>query len=387
MLMILTSVAAAVLLLVTLPGYMQAPLARLLGPSAGVLNLVAMLVGLLLLTRVLYRAPTAPEWLVDEHRERKALWFALAIIALAAISDGAGVPAGVAVISIAGRRRWRPIVAVSAAYMLAYLIARQLIVGPASDPVSPLLEAVVVALIIAVMVLFGLFQGSRRDLWRSLQQEADLATREQQAKALQAREAERTRIAREMHDSLSHRLALVSLHAGALEYRDDLDPEQAREAAGVIRASAETAAEELRNVLAVLRQPADGTAPAPTVADIQALVAAARTSGAAVELVSEMGPGEPGSATASHLFRVVQESLTNAVKHAPGEPITIKLSGGPDLGVHLTVRNPLPKAEVAATGSRLGLVGLTERMSLVGGRFTAGVLEESFVVEAWLPWS
>lgn len=140
-----------------------------------------------------------------------------------------------------------------------------------------------------------------------------MARREQAARVMQAREAERTRIAGEMHDLLSHRLALISLHAGALEYRGS-DPAVAREAAGVIRAAAETAVEELHEVLAVLRLPEAGTAPAPTLADVRTLADTVRATGHPVDLSLDVGPGEPGTATTGHLYRVLQESFTNAVK-------------------------------------------------------------------------
>lgn len=386
-LMIVVSAVSVLVTLVALPGYLESPLAGWLGPAVMLLNLGGLVGSLVLLPRVLYRAPVGPIWAPDEKREQRAVVYALVIIALAAVSDGAATAAGVALVSIAARRRWPAIALTVAAFGVAYAAGRGLIVplGAAAPTVAQ--EAIGVAVLVAILVLFGLYRGSRRELWRSLQQEADLARREQAARVMQAREAERTRIAGEMHDSLSHRLALISLHAGALEYRADLDPAVAREAAGVIRAAAETAVEELHEVLAVLRPPEAGTAPAPTLADVRTLADTVRATGHPVDLTLDVGPGEPGTATTGHLYRVLQESFTNAVKHAPGLPITATIAGGPAGGISVSVRNPVPLAPVDAPGSRMGLAGLTERMALIGGRFQARVVSGEFLVEAWLPWA
>lgn len=387
--MLLVAVAAisALLLLIGLPGYLESPLGVSLGPAAILVNLTGLVASLVLLPKVLHLAPSAPFESPDPARERRALGHALVIIALAGVSDGAGLTAVVALVSIAGRRRWPPILVTVAAFGVAYGLGRWLIVPPEANTLTAAEEAIGIALLVASLVLFGLYRGSRRALWRSLHQEAELARREQAARVLQAREAERTRIAREMHDSLSHHLALISLHAGALEYRDDLDPAAARDAAGLIRSTSETAAKELGAVLAVLRPLPGGTDPAPTLADVSTLVDTARGPAGAVDLVLDVGPGQPVPAALAHLYRVVQESLTNALKHAPGQPATVTITGGPDTGVHVTVCNPLPDTPADAPGSGLGLAGLTERMALIGGRFTAAPTAGTFRVDAWLPWA
>ena len=209
-LMIVVSAVSVLVTLVALPGYLESPLAGWLGPAVMLLNLGGLVGSLVLLPRVLYRAPGGPIWAPDEKREQRAVVYALVIIALAAVSDGAATAAGVALVSIAARRRWPAIALTVAAFGVAYAAGRGLIVplGAAAPTVAQ--EAIGVAVLVAILVLFGLYRGSRRELWRSLQQEADLARREQAARVMQAREAERTRIAGEMHDSLSHRLALIS---------------------------------------------------------------------------------------------------------------------------------------------------------------------------------
>lgn len=384
--LVAVAVFSVLMLVIALPGYLESPLGGWLGPAAMLVNLAGLVASQVLLPKVLDRAPSAVE-APDEERERRALRYALVIIALAGVSDGAGLAAAIVLVSIAGRRRWPPILVTVVAFGVAYAVGRWLIVPPAANTLTASEEAIGIALLIAILVLFGLYRGSRRALWRSLHQEAVLARREQAARLLQAREAERTRIAREMHDSLSHRLALISLHAGALEYRDDLHPAAAREAAGVIRSAAETAADELGAVLAVLRPPSEGTSPAPTLDGVSTLVDTASTPGSPVHLILDVGPGEPVPAALGHLYRLVQESLTNAVKHAPGQPVTVTITGAPDSGVHVTVSNPLPATPADAPGSGLGLAGLTERMALIGGRFTATPDAGAFRVDAWLPWA
>src|SRR5262249_61941159 len=111
--------------------------------------------------------------------------------------------------------------------------------------------------VLGVAVSLGLFARVRRELVLSLRERAERLESEQRLRVEQAREAERRRIAREMHDVLAHRLSLLSVHAGALEFRSDATPEEVGEAAGVIRASARTALQELRDVIGLLDEAGD----------------------------------------------------------------------------------------------------------------------------------
>ena len=134
-----------------------------------------------------------------------------------------------------------------------------------------------VVITLAVLA-WGMFVRARRQLIVSLRDRAERAEAEQQLRVAQARQLERTRIAREMHDVLAHRISLLSLHAGALEFRPDAPPEEVARAAGVIRASAHDALQDLREVIGVLRAETTGEAthrsrPQPTLADLPALVA------------------------------------------------------------------------------------------------------------------
>jgi signal transduction histidine kinase len=214
----------------------------------------------------------------------------------------------------------------------------------------------------------------------------------------QARETERRRIAREMHDVVAHRVSLLSLHAGALEFRPDAPPEEIAEAASVIRSTAHAALEELREVVGVLREDAEaGTPepPQPTLAQIPALVEESRAAGMVVRLRDERPADlEPPTALGRTAYRVVQEGLTNARKHAPGAAVdvTIAAEGGPLLVVAVVSRRPVGVAARLADehvpGMGTGLIGLAERVALAGGELEHGPGPAGdFVLRATLPWT
>jgi signal transduction histidine kinase len=209
----------------------------------------------------------------------------------------------------------------------------------------------------------------------------------------QARHQERARIAREMHDVLAHRISLLSVHAGALEFRPDAPPGEIAQAAGVIRASAHQALQDLREVIGVLRDDASEGAsehPQPNLTDLPALIDESRRAGMAVRWenkvhdVSAVPAGIGRSA-----YRTVQESLTNARKHAPDTTVDLVLEGEPGGSLRIEVRNPLRVGVVAngVPGAGLGLIGLAERADLSGGRLEHHVTAAGdFVLRAWLPW-
>jgi signal transduction histidine kinase len=208
---------------------------------------------------------------------------------------------------------------------------------------------------------------------------------------VETRAAERRRIAGEMHDVLAHRLSLLSVHAGALEFHPDAPAEEVAEAAGVIRESARAALEELRDVIGVLREEAgEGLTepPQPTLADLAALVEESRAAGMRLTARIELGDAAPAAAVGRTAYRIAQEGLTNARKHAPGTAVTLAVHA-PDGGLEIEVRSLAPVA--VATGSALpgtgtGLIGLAERVSLAGGTLEHGVDPDgAFVLRARLP--
>ncbi|MFI0261030.1 sensor histidine kinase [Streptomyces sp. NPDC017056] len=244
--------------------------------------------------------------------------------------------------------------------------------------------------------LLGRYRRQYAALVRTGWQLAERMEHEQQAVADRTRLRERARIAGDMHDSLGHELALLTLRAGALELDPRLAPDQ-REAAGELRVAAGTAAERLRDIIGVLRT-GDEAAPSRLPADdsVDALVERARASGVDVSL--RRGPGAAAAEGAMPVmggravYRVVQEGLTNATKHAPGAPVDIRIAGD-DRSLDVTVANGPPQAAVARAGAAPapvsggnGLVGLDERVRLAGGELRAAPTSDGgFEVAARLP--
>jgi signal transduction histidine kinase len=243
---------------------------------------------------------------------------------------------------------------------------------------------------------WGMFTGTRRQLLVTLHERARRAEAEQALRINQAREQERTRIAREMHDVLAHRMSLLSVHAGALEFRPDARPEEVARAAGVIRQTAHEALEELRTVIGVLRVgevtgASVPESPQPTLAVVPTLVADWREAGARIDLEVAIDPEAVPDAIGRTAYRVVQEGLTNATKHAPAARIAVRITGEPGSALVVEVSNPLvagaPASEIPGTG--VGLVGLRERTELAGGGLHAAIdpARRQFLLRATLPWS
>lgn len=303
--------------------------------------------------------------------------------------------AGIAVISLCTHRVRRDIVLVGVTWLSTGVVFDTIHHSSAGfgDRVANLTTSV---LALAFAVAVGLFIGARRELVAQLHERAETAEREQELRISQARVGERARIAREMHDVLAHRISLVAMHSGALSYRTDLSAEQVRETASLIQESSHQALEELREVLGILREPGVDqghvAAPLPTLADLPRLIDSEREAGAVIDLATDGDLVAVPSALSRNGFRIVQECLTNARKHAPAAPIAVRVAISPDTGVRIEVANPVPKQTSPAMPnnwprSGLGLVGLTERVDLSGGELTYGVDRgHRFVVCASLPW-
>jgi signal transduction histidine kinase len=247
-------------------------------------------------------------------------------------------------------------------------------------------------LLIGAVLACGMVVRARRQLVVSLRDRAQRAETEQQLRVEQARQQERARIAREMHDVLAHRISLLSLHAGALEFRPDAPPEEIERAAGVIRASAHEALEDLRAVIGVLRENPDDAPPErpqPTLGDLPALIDESRAAGMRVVFDLQIA-GDVPDPTGRNAYRIVQEGLTNARKHARGSAVDVTLAGAAGDGLTIEVRNKLPvgaavTADIPGTGT--GIVGLAERATLAGGRLEHGRTEAGdYRLWAWLPW-
>jgi signal transduction histidine kinase len=250
-----------------------------------------------------------------------------------------------------------------------------------------------VAVATALVVGAGAYQATRRALMASLHDRAEQMEAERALRDERARNAERTRIAREMHDVLAHRVSLIALHAGALELGAGTDPDRVQQVAGVIRVTARDALQELRTVLGVLNGEAayghTGTLEPVALVDLAALVSESTRAGQPVELRDAIGPLPP--ATARVVYRVAQEGLTNAHRYAPRAPTTVSVDRGDAGTVTITIHNgPAVATPADLPGSGSGLVGLAERIRLVGGSMHSGPLgpggRDGWQLRAVVPW-
>jgi signal transduction histidine kinase len=307
---------------------------------------------------------------------------------VSASSAGAGM---IAFISMSTRRRWSEMLPVAT---LAVVAGEAFyIIEPEQADQSPWYVNLLFSVFFAgIAIAIGMYVGARRELVATLQDRADRAEREQALRVAQAQTNERTRIAREMHDVLAHRMSLVAMHAGALAYRDDLTADQTRDTAEIIQANSHRALADLREILGVLRDADEGAPnrPQPTVADVDTLVADERAAGARITVKNDLATfaGVPESIGRT-AYRVIQEGLTNARKHAPNTQVDVIVGGAPGDGLTVEVRNRLPVGTTDANRlpSGFGLVGLSERAAIAHGRIEYGRTPEGdFMVRAWLPW-
>jgi signal transduction histidine kinase len=292
------------------------------------------------------------------------------------------VVASYAPVYLADNRR-RTIAAFAAIAVLAIITARPwqpsamvIIVGPLRIMLGPLVAIYVV---------------TRRRMVRALTERAERAEREQQLLAAQARAEERARLAGEMHDVVTHRVSLMVLQAGAL--RVTAPDEPTRKAAEELRAAGCRALDELRDLVGVLRTTSDGDQTPqeahPSTAELATLAAESTAVGLPTELVEDGDPQLASPVVGRTVYRIVQEALTNARKHAPGARVTVQVGYNP-ANVRVTIRNTPPTQPVDAglvgTGSGMGLVALRKRIELVGGTLRADPDPDGgFLVEATLP--
>lgn len=300
------------------------------------------------------------------------------------LSAGAAL---LALCSLATRRRPAETAVVAALSVLTAVLTAGLY--PQREAPGPLwLVISLPLLLVGIVVAVGAAIGARREEVRSLRHQVESAEREQAARAAEARIMERHRIAREMHDVLAHRVSLVAMQAGVLGHRPDLPADQVAELARGIADGSHQALEELRDVLGVLRaSPEELEPPQPSLADLPALVADARALGLDVTLTATI-PGEPPDAIARTVYRVVQEGLTNAGKHAPGARVAVTVEGEAGDGVRATIRDSgAARAVAGPPASGFGLLGLAERVGLAGGELDHHTEPDGgFVLAARLPW-
>jgi signal transduction histidine kinase len=243
---------------------------------------------------------------------------------------------------------------------------------------------------IALPWTVGQYVLQRAELLRAGWELAERLEREQGLVANQVRLRERARIARDMHDSLGHELSLIAVRAAGFEVTAGIGP-QGQQAAGELRQAAASATDRLREIIGMLRDEGEPPSVVPAGGTVQSLVAQAAASGVPVILedaTTELDPAVP-DATARAAYRVVQEALTNAIKHAPGAAVTVTMRPHDDgeRGIVVAVANAAPPTTPPQTDGLqgYGLIGLDERVRLVGGTLDARHTSGGFTVTAWLP--
>ncbi|GGO01785.1 two-component sensor histidine kinase [Micromonospora parathelypteridis] len=325
-------------------------------------------------------------------RRRWPLGLVVATTPLTLFSLAAAIPLLIFYFTVVVHRRTAVAIAVTGAGLVTNMVFSWL----RPDPNMPYWATASWGVVLSFAVLaWGMFVRARRQLIVSLRERAERAESEQQLRVAQARHLERTRIAREMHDVLAHRISLLSLHAGALEFRPDAPADEVARAAGVIRGSAHAALQDLREVIGVLRAEDDKSdapePPQPTLSDLPALIAESRSAGVRVNVSDTVArSGEVPAALGRAAYRIVQEGLTNARKHAAGAAVTVDVAGGPGNGLTVAIGNrwPVgPPPDGTLPGAGTGLVGISERVTLAGGRLAYGRDDAGdFRLAAWLPW-
>ncbi|MFJ4601066.1 sensor histidine kinase [Streptomyces griseoluteus] len=230
-------------------------------------------------------------------------------------------------------------------------------------------------LFLLLAVIGGLWMGNRRRLVQALNAQVEHLRTERELREEAARMAERSAIAAEMHDVLAHRLSLIALHTGVLATKDTL-PGPVIERLSLLRTASTDALTDLRGVLGALHTTENLPAadpPAPVLRDVEEMVEQARSAGQSISVTVE---GSPARAPAAHrlaVYRLVQEALTNARKHAAGAPVSVRIDYTPPATL-VEVTNPPRTGPTAVppVPSGFGLIGLRERVEALGGHLNAG---------------
>src|SRR5215831_1905433 len=325
-----------------------------------------------------------------------ALWarrshpMAVLVVTMVAVFSPLALGAALVAIGTAvSRARGRALI------LVALLAVLGSVVFPLVNPTAgAILKPAFPAVLLTVIAFgLGLFARTRREQLAALRERAERLEADQQRNAELAREAERRRIAREMHDVLAHRLSLLSVHAGALEFRPGAPAGEIAQAAAVIRTSAAAALGDLRQVITVLREDSgDGAGPPqPTLAQLPALLEESRSAGMTLRAHIDVPDAESlPAAVGRTVYRVVQEGLTNAHKHAPSATVDVRVVTGGRAGLLAEVvshhAGGPAAAGLSAAGAGAGLIGLAERVTLAGGELrhetnAAG----DFVLRATIP--
>jgi signal transduction histidine kinase len=269
--------------------------------------------------------------------------------------------------------RGRPRVVVAAT---AVTVVGAAFIAPGGLPLSVSL--------ITVPILLGVVVRVRRSGERQLEEQ------ERRHSGERALLEERQRIARELHDVVAHHMSVIAIQAEAAPYKTADPPAELVESFGEIRASALAGLGELRRVLGVLRTGVPGTAPQPGLGELDSLLDSARSGGVSVTATSSGEPVALPEGVDLSAYRIVQEALSNAMRHAPGSQVRVEVAYRGD-GLAIEVRNDAVAPVLVGSGTRdagggHGLVGMRERAAMLGGSLDAGPTEDGgFLVSAVLP--
>lgn len=256
------------------------------------------------------------------------------------------------------------------------------------SPVIPWLAAVV---LVGAVTGLALLRRTRSALIAAVEQGDVLTVRSRQLHEEMLLAEERARIARDMHDTLAGSLSQISLLAGGLQVTSADGPEKTANTASLIRNAAHESLSELKQIIGVLRGPSGDSNTAGSggsgLDGIPDLVSVARNGGMHIVFHTDIHPGQLGPLAGAVAFRVVQEGISNARKHASGMTTHVALQAEPSSGVRIWVRNPLGAPSPASPlGSGTGLQGMAERVRGIGGTVFIGPHNGEFVLNVWLPW-
>lgn len=292
----------------------------------------------------------------------------------------ADVMVALTLFAVATARPWTvsvPAAAVAAGWTLAVTVPARDADGLSPGDIGVFVAAVLVAW------LLGTLTRTRRLYVESLEERALQAERERETGTRIAVLDERARIARELHDVVSHGLSAIVLLSEGAASMADTDPDRARSAMLSVRDTGRHAMTEMRSMLSVLRSEDEASDPQPTLAGLGDLLDLSRTVGVPVTLRVEGTPRSLTAGTELVIYRVVQEALTNVRKHAgPVETVEVCMRWTDD-GVAVSVTDDGRGGDTATGG--LGVIGMRERVEAVGGRLTAEPADHGFVVHAWIP--
>ncbi len=326
------------------------------------------------------------------RRRAPALTFALsgvAVLALFAIDHAAGsiavVAPAAALYSLALVRGRGHIVLGAVAAAAAVIVADTFLAGHHGHGLT--LQTLGHAALVAVPVLAAEALRNHRSYVRLLLERLELAERTREEEARRRAEQERLRIARDLHDVVAHTLTTINVQAGVAKHLLEPNPGHAEGALATIENASHDALQELRAILGVLRDAGVGDAPldpAPGLADIDALIERARSSGNEIELrIEGEQPERVADAVQLAAFRIVQESLTNSRRHAPGASAVVTLAYTIDR-LRLTIENATANGHDGASGT--GILGMRERALALGGTLDAGRGVGCFRIAAELPY-